>query len=126
VEPRSIAGRPAPVSPAAAAAVRQLTVDTESAGQRLDNYLIRLLKGVPKTHIYRVIRSGEVRVNKGRAGADTRVAAGDVVRVPPMRLAEPSAAPLRRRRANFPSCWKTNTCWPSPNPPAWPCTAAAG
>jgi 23S rRNA pseudouridine955/2504/2580 synthase len=93
VEPRSIAGRPAPLSPAAAPTVRQLTVDVESAGQRLDNYLIRLLKGVPKTHIYRVIRSGEVRVNKGRAGADTRVAEGDVVRVPPMRLAEPSAAP---------------------------------
>ena len=93
MEPRSIAGRPAPLSPAAAPTVRQLTVDVESAGQRLDNYLIRLLKGVPKTHIYRVIRSGEVRVNKGRAGADTRVAEGDVVRVPPMRLAEPSAAP---------------------------------
>jgi 23S rRNA pseudouridine955/2504/2580 synthase len=69
-----------------------LSVDAESAGQRLDNYLLRLLKGVPKTHIYRVIRSGEVRVNKGRAGADTRVAAGDVVRVPPMRLAERPAA----------------------------------
>ena len=93
MEPRSIAGRPAPLSPAAAPTVRQLTVDVESAGQRLDNYLIRLLKGVPKTHIYRVIRSGEVRVNTGRAGADTRVAEGDVVRVPPMRLAEPSAAP---------------------------------
>jgi 23S rRNA-/tRNA-specific pseudouridylate synthase len=94
VEPRSIAGKgPPPVRPAAAAEVRHLTVDAESAGQRLDNYLMRLLKGVPKTHIYRVIRSGEVRVNKGRAGADTRVAAGDVVRVPPMRLAEPSAAP---------------------------------
>jgi 23S rRNA pseudouridine955/2504/2580 synthase len=68
-----------------------LTVDEESAGQRLDNYLLRLLKGVPKTHVYRVIRSGEVRVNKGRAGADTRVAAGDLVRVPPMRLPEPRA-----------------------------------
>jgi 23S rRNA pseudouridine955/2504/2580 synthase len=70
-----------------------LTVDAESAGQRLDNYLLRLLKGVPKTHVYRVIRSGEVRVNKGRAGADTRVAAGDQVRVPPMRLPAPSTAP---------------------------------
>jgi 23S rRNA pseudouridine955/2504/2580 synthase len=71
-------------------AVRLLTVDEDSAGQRLDNYLLRLLKGVPKTHIYRVIRSGEVRLNKGRAGADSRVAAGDVVRVPPMRLALPN------------------------------------
>ena len=76
----------------AAVAVRMLIVDADSAGQRLDNYLIRLLKGVPKTHVYRVIRSGEVRVNKGRAGADTRVAAGDQIRVPPMRLAAPSTA----------------------------------
>jgi 23S rRNA pseudouridine955/2504/2580 synthase len=77
---------------AAVAAVRMLTVDDESSGQRLDNYLMRLLKGVPKTHVYRVIRSGEVRVNKGRAGADTRVAAGDQIRVPPMRLAATQAA----------------------------------
>jgi 23S rRNA pseudouridine955/2504/2580 synthase len=72
----------------AAQAVRTLTVDAESTGQRLDNVLLRLLKGVPKTHVYRVIRSGEVRVNSGRAQADTRVAAGDRIRVPPMRLAE--------------------------------------
>jgi 23S rRNA pseudouridine955/2504/2580 synthase len=72
----------------AAVAVKFLTVDAESAGQRLDNYLIRHLKGVPKTHIYRIIRSGEVRVNKGRASADTRVEEGDKVRVPPIRLAQ--------------------------------------
>ncbi len=72
---------------AAVPAVRQLQVDAESAGQRLDNYLLRELKGVPKTHVYRVIRSGEVRVNKGRASADTRLAEGDVVRVPPVRVA---------------------------------------
>ncbi len=77
----------------AAPAVQWLTVDAESAGQRLDNVLLRVLKGVPKTHIYRVIRSGEVRVNKGRARADTRVAAGDVLRLPPMRLPEKAAAP---------------------------------
>ncbi len=76
-----------------APAVQWLTVDTESAGQRLDNVLLRVLKGVPKTHIYRVIRSGEVRVNKGRAQADTRVAAGDVLRLPPMRLPDKPAAP---------------------------------
>jgi 23S rRNA pseudouridine955/2504/2580 synthase len=77
--------------------VKTLTVDAESAGQRLDNYLLRRLKGVPKTHVYRVIRSGEVRVNKGRAGADTRVAEGDQVRVPPMRVAAPTpgTAPAR-------------------------------
>ena len=104
VELRSIAGKPGSTSVAsgrgedpAAATVRTLTVDAESAGQRLDNYLIRLLKGVPKTHVYRVIRSGEVRVNKGRAGADTRVAEGDLIRVPPMRLATPTpgTAPAR-------------------------------
>jgi 23S rRNA pseudouridine955/2504/2580 synthase len=68
--------------------VLHLQVDESAAGQRLDNYLMRCLKGVPKTHVYRVIRSGEVRVNKGRAAADTRVQAGDDVRVPPVRVAE--------------------------------------
>jgi 23S rRNA pseudouridine955/2504/2580 synthase len=65
-----------------------VTVDEDYAGQRLDNFLIRQLKGVPKTHVYRIIRSGEVRVNKGRAHADTRVEAGDVVRLPPVRTSE--------------------------------------
>ncbi len=69
-------------------AVRHVTIDEGSAGQRLDNFLLRELKGVPKTHIYRVIRAGEVRVNKGRAQADTRLALGDDVRVPPVRLPE--------------------------------------
>ena len=68
------------------AAVRHLTVDEESDGQRLDNYLVRVLKGVPKTHIYRIIRSGEVRRNKGRVAADDRVATGDVLRIPPLRV----------------------------------------
>ncbi|MBA4262266.1 MAG: RluA family pseudouridine synthase [Comamonadaceae bacterium] len=71
-----------------AAAVQHLAVDEESAGQRLDNFLIRVLKGVPKTHIYRIIRSGEVRRNKGRASADERVEVGDVLRIPPIRLSE--------------------------------------
>lgn len=65
-----------------------MTVDEDYAGQRLDNFLIRQLKGVPKTHVYRIIRSGEVRVNKGRAHADTRVEAGDIVRLPPVRTSE--------------------------------------
>ena len=68
-------------------------VDAESAGQRLDNYLVRLLKGVPKTLIYRIIRSGEVRINKGRAQADTRVEYGDVLRIPPLRTSATSHAP---------------------------------
>ncbi|MDO8252146.1 MAG: RluA family pseudouridine synthase [Rhodoferax sp.] len=81
----------APVAPLAAAALPQVTlvtVDEDYAGQRLDNFLIRQLKGVPKTHVYRIIRSGEVRVNKGRAHADTRVEAGDIVRLPPVRTSE--------------------------------------
>ena len=65
-----------------------VTVDEDSDGQRLDNFLIRQLKGVPKTHVYRIIRSGEVRVNKGRASADTRIQTGDVVRLPPVRVSE--------------------------------------
>jgi 23S rRNA pseudouridine955/2504/2580 synthase len=80
-------------SPASAQA-KLVEVDEESTGQRLDNFLIRRLKGVPKTHVYRIIRSGEVRVNKGRAAADTRVAAGDVVRLPPMRISESVAEKL--------------------------------
>jgi len=72
--------------------VQRLRVDEGSEGQRLDNFLLRVLKGVPKTHVYRVIRSGEVRVNKGRASADTRLALGDEVRVPPVRMAEPALA----------------------------------
>ena len=63
-----------------------VTVDENSDGQRLDNFLIRQLKGVPKTHVYRIIRSGEVRVNKGRASADTRIVEGDIIRLPPVRV----------------------------------------
>ncbi|HET6828717.1 MAG TPA: RluA family pseudouridine synthase [Ramlibacter sp.] len=73
-------------APPASAGPKIVTVGEESAGQRLDNFLIRQLKGVPKTHVYRIIRSGEVRVNKGRAAADTRVESGDLVRLPPLRL----------------------------------------
>jgi 23S rRNA pseudouridine955/2504/2580 synthase len=88
---RGKAAAPVPSAPLAARGapeVRRLLVDDGSEGQRLDNFLLRLLKGVPKTHVYRVIRSGEVRVNKGRADADTRLALGDEVRIPPVRVAE--------------------------------------
>ena len=87
----------APAAPAPKPPVLWVTVDAESAGQRLDNFLIRQLKGVPKTHVYRIIRSGEVRVNKGRAAADTRVQPGDVVRVPPVRQAVREQAPVPAR-----------------------------
>ena len=86
-----IGGKSSPAAPGRnAPSVLRITVDEGGQGQRLDNFLIRLLKGVPKTHVYRVIRSGEVRVNKGRAAADTRLEIGDVVRVPPVRVAERS------------------------------------
>lgn len=80
-----------------AAEVRFVTVDEESAGQRLDNFLFRHLKGVPKTHVYRIIRSGEVRLNKGRVQAETRVSAGDVLRLPPVRVAERSPEEVAER-----------------------------
>ena len=70
--------------------MRNVRVDEASAGQRLDNFLAKVLKGVPRAHLHRVIRSGEVRVNSGRAAADTRLALGDAVRIPPVRVAERS------------------------------------
>ena len=68
--------------------VRQLTISEDDAGQRIDNFLLRICKGVPKSHIYRVLRSGEVRVNKGRIDQTYRLEQGDVVRIPPIRVAE--------------------------------------
>lgn len=82
--------KPVNSSTSTPAAVQRLTIDEGGAGQRLDNYLIKVLKGAPKTLVYRIIRSGEVRVNKGRASADTRLVLGDEVRVPPLRLSEKS------------------------------------
>ena len=77
-----------PLEPAVLPQATLVTVTEDYDGQRLDNFLIRQLKGVPKTHVYRIIRSGEVRINKGRVQADTRVATGDVVRLPPVRTSE--------------------------------------
>jgi 23S rRNA pseudouridine955/2504/2580 synthase len=72
--------------------VQLITISEDEADQRIDNFLLRICKGVPKSHIYRVLRSGEVRVNKGRIDQTYRLQTGDVVRVPPLRLAEKSAA----------------------------------
>ena len=69
-------------------APRLITVDEFSIGQRLDNYLFKQLKGVPKSHIYRIIRKGEVRVNKGRKKADYRLISEDIVRIPPIRTSK--------------------------------------
>jgi 23S rRNA pseudouridine955/2504/2580 synthase len=75
----------------------QLEVGEDAAGQRIDNFLLKIAKGVPKSHIYRILRSGEVRVNRGRVGPEYRLEVGDRVRVPPMRTAAPVAtnAPAR-------------------------------
>jgi 23S rRNA pseudouridine955/2504/2580 synthase len=89
---------PAPQPPAEPAAVplkvRQVPVDERGVGQRLDNFLGRILADVPKTHIFRVIRKGEVRINGKRAKPETRLLAGDIVRVPPLRTG--ASAPPRR------------------------------
>src|SRR5690242_5491433 len=77
------------------AAVRYVKIGSEAAGQRLDNFLIRLSKGVPKSHIYQVVRSGQVRINRGRAAADQRLSLGDEVRIPPMRVSVRSEARTR-------------------------------
>lgn len=75
-------------SPAITSSVQLLEVAPDHAGQRIDNYLRAQLKGVPKTLVYRILRKGEVRVNKGRIKPDYKLQAGDVIRVPPLRLAE--------------------------------------
>ncbi|MGI1678029.1 MAG: 23S rRNA pseudouridine(955/2504/2580) synthase RluC [Cellvibrionaceae bacterium] len=71
--------------------VRFLEIDSDQAGQRIDNFLITQLKGVPKSRIYRLIRKGEVRVNKGRIRVEYKLKVGDLVRIPPIRVAEQKA-----------------------------------
>ena len=79
-------------------AVQWLDISAEQAGQRIDNFLLRVLKGVPKSRVYRLLRKGEVRINKGRARPEYRLKTGDRVRIPPVRLPEktPQAAPGSR------------------------------
>ena len=78
-----------PSQPVPGGGVRIVRVDGERAGQRLDNFLLGQLKGAPKSIVYKIVRSGQVRVNGGRAKPETRLEAGDQVRIPPVRLAEP-------------------------------------
>jgi 23S rRNA pseudouridine955/2504/2580 synthase len=68
--------------------VQLVEITEDLCDQRLDNFLITRLKGVPKSRIYRIVRKGEVRVNKGRVDVKYRLAAGDIVRIPPVRVAE--------------------------------------
>jgi 23S rRNA pseudouridine955/2504/2580 synthase len=80
-------------------AVNWLAVGEDGQGQRIDNYLVKILKGVPKSHIYRILRSGEVRVNRRRVGPEARLNAGDQLRIPPIRAAAPERkAPDRAQR----------------------------
>ncbi len=78
------------------ASVQWLEVDELGEAQRIDNYLLKILKGVPKSHIYRILRSGEVRVNSGRVDATYRLELGDKLRIPPIRVAEPAQKPTTK------------------------------
>lgn len=77
-------------------AVTKVIIGEDAAGQRLDNYLFRRLKGVPKSRIYRMLREGEARVNGQRAQPSRRLEAGDEVRIPPLRTAEAASPPPAR------------------------------
>ena len=68
--------------------VTQAVIGEEEEGQRLDNFLLRICKGVPKSHVYRIVRSGEIRVNRKRADVSYRLQTGDVLRIPPIRIAQ--------------------------------------
>lgn len=83
--PRRQAGTPA---------VRKVTVTAAEAGQRIDNFLLKRLAGVPRSHVYRLLRSGQVRIDGGRAKPERKLAVGEEVRIPPVRLA-PADAPVR-------------------------------
>ena len=91
---------PAAKPPPPPLAVSWADIDAESAGQRIDNWLMKQLKGVPKSHVYRILSSGEVRVNSGRIDASYRLAAGDRVRIPPVRR-DPAAVPTGSGKAHF-------------------------
>lgn len=92
--PRPRPGKPAGPGGAPGArhqGVQYVTIDPDNQGQRLDNFLMAQLRGVPKSIVYRIIRKGEVRINKGRVKPDTRIKAGDVVRIPPVTRKEKPA-----------------------------------
>ena len=89
-----------PAEPGSGRGVTYVEVGEDDAGTRLDNFLVRHLKDVPRTHVFRLLRKGEVRVNKKRAKPDQRVVLGDVVRLPPVRRAEDVPAPATPRTAS--------------------------
>lgn len=79
------------------ATVKMLQISEDESGQRIDNYLLAKLKGVPKSLIYRIVRKGEVRVNKGRVKPEYKLQTGDTVRIPPVRVAEKEQAPISNK-----------------------------
>lgn len=83
------------------ARVRYVTIAADEAGQRIDNFLMSRLKGLPRSRVYRLLRRGEVRVNKGRVQPTYRICAGDVVRIPPVQLEGPAAAPVAAGTRDF-------------------------
>ena len=89
----------APAPAEGSTGVRHVEVPEDAAGQRIDNYLLRVCKGVPKSHVYRILRSGEVRVNGKRVGPDCRLQAGDELRIPPIRLDASARPPVPVGRA---------------------------
>jgi len=74
--------------------VSQITINEAQAGQRIDNFLLKHLKGVPKSHIYRLLRSGQVRINSGRKKPHYKLCADDVLRLPPVRINENQDCPV--------------------------------
>ncbi|MES2579225.1 MAG: RluA family pseudouridine synthase [Pseudomonadota bacterium] len=92
-----------PEKPIGAHAAANVTIDEASEGQRIDNFLTKVLKGVPKSHIYRILRSGEVRVNKGRIDASYKLLIGDIVRVPPIRIAANDKELLESQKSDQPA-----------------------
>ena len=89
-------------------AVVWVKIGVDAEGQRLDNFLMRIAKGVPKSHIYRIVRAGEVRINKKRASADTRLELGDELRVPPIR--KKKSKPLRLLPMTYRCFLKMSIC----------------
>jgi len=90
--PRPSPPPPPAAEPAVSAGVRTVVVAEDRDGQRLDNFLLGQLKGAPRSLVYKIVRSGQVRINGKRAKADSRVAGGDEIRIPPVRLGEPGEA----------------------------------
>jgi len=99
-------------------AASHYAVDEAGAGQRVDNFLLRILKGVPKSHIYRILRSGEVRVNRKRVRPDARLAVGDDLRIPPVRTAAPpDRARVPVRAAKLPILYEDDALIAIDKPP---------